>query len=433
MKISVFGLGYVGCVSMACLAQNGHSVIGVDINRNKIDLINQGKPTIIEKDIDVLIKEASELDRINATNNHVEAVLNSELSIISVGTPPTNEGHLNLNFIFSVAEEIGDAMLYKDDFHIIVIRSTVLPGTNMNVGRIIEKRSGKTRNKHFAVVSNPEFMREGSAVHDYYNPPITIIGSDNSFAIDKVSSIYNDIKAPVKHVAIEEAEMIKYVSNTWHALKISFANEIGNICKKMGIDSFHVMEIFLMDNKLNISGAYLKPGFAYGGSCLPKDLKGLVTMAHDHYIHTPVIENIEASNKSHKQQALRMVESSGKRKIGILGLSFKQGTDDLRYSPMVEFTEYFFGKGYQIKIYDNSVNMSRLIGMNKDYIQSHIPHLSDLISDNLQMVIRESELIIFAHHIPDAEKIISLNPDKHFIDLVRVTNNKYVNYEGICW
>lgn len=433
MKISVFGLGYVGCVSLGCLAKNGHSVVGVDVNQNKIDLINQGKPTIIEKEIDDIIRDASALNKIRATKNYIDALVNSELSIIAVGTPSTKEGHLNLENIYKVAEEIGEGLTHKEDFHIIVIRSTVPPGTNRKIGEIIEKSSGKSRNTDFAVVSNPEFLREGSAVWDYYNPAVTVIGSDNEMAQELIASLYKDLPAPVKKTGIEVAELIKYVNNTWHALKITFANEIGNICKKLQMDSHEVMELFAMDHKLNLSDYYLKPGFAYGGSCLPKDVKGLKMIAHDNYLSSPVIENIENSNRNQKQMAIQIIESTQKKMIGFIGLSFKAGTDDLRYSPVVEVAEYFLGKGYKISIYDKNVNLSKLTGTNKDFIESHIPHLSDLITDNLTEVIEKSEAIVIAHHIPGIGGYISEYPDKYFIDLVRIGDKKYNNYEGICW
>lgn len=433
MNISIFGLGYVGCVSLGCLAHNGHRVIGVDVNQNKIDLINAGKPTIIEKDIDQIISKASANDLIEATNNYLNAVKNSEISIIAVGTPSTNEGHLNLKYIYKVAEEIGTAIASKNKFHVVAIRSTVLPGTNQKVGEIIERTSGKRRNTDFAVVSNPEFLREGSAVKDYYNPPVTVLGSDNVEALNKMEELYQDINAPIKKVNISVAEIIKYVNNSFHALKISFANEVGNICKKLNIDSHEVMDLFVMDKKLNLSPYYLKPGFAYGGSCLPKDLKGLRTIAHDHYLNTPILENIDKSNRNQIQTAIQLIESKPNKKIGILGLSFKAGTDDLRFSPIVEVAEYFLGKGYKLSIYDKNVNLSKLTGTNKDYIDQHIPHLSELISDQFEKIIQKSETIVITHKIDGLDKFIEKYPDKFFIDLVKVTNNKYDNYDGICW
>lgn len=433
MRISIFGLGYVGCVSLGCLAKNGHRVIGVDVSQTKIDLINQGKPTIIEDGLDEIIREVSSERRIYATADPLEAVRNSEISIIAVGTPSTKEGHLDLGTVYRVAEEIGEALAQKEEFHIIVIRSTVLPGTNQKIGGIIEKSSGKCRNKDFAVVSNPEFLREGFALRDYYDPSVTVIGTDNERAGDKIAALYADLPAPVQKVDIAVAELIKYVNNAWHALKITFANEIGNICKGLQIDSHQVMDLFIMDHKLNLSAYYLKPGSAYGGSCLPKDLKGLGTIAHDHYLKTLVLENIENSNNYQKQVLMDMIVSTRKRKIGLIGLSFKAGTDDLRYSPFVELAEYLLGKGYEIAIYDKNVNLSKLMGSNKDFIESHIPYLSHLITDDLDDVVARSETVVIAHRIAGIEHYMDQYPDKHFIDLVRVTNRRRHNYEGICW
>ncbi len=433
MKISIFGLGYVGCVSLGCLAKNGHNVTGVDVEQHKIDLINNGKPTIIESEIDHIIKEVYGQHRISATHNYLEAVTNSDLSFIAVGTPSTDEGHLDLSYIFRVAEQIGEALAKKTSFHTVVIRSTVMPGTNEKVGEVIEQKSGKLKNEDFAVVSNPEFLREGSAVSDYYNPPVTVIGSDNQEAIKQVSSLYEQLPAPVKVVSIEVAELIKYVNNAWHALKITFGNEVGNICKKLGIDSHEVMNLFVMDKQLNLSAYYLKPGFAYGGSCLPKDLKGLKTLAHDFYLSSPILESIENSNNVQKKNAIRLIEKHDTRNVAILGFSFKEGTDDLRYSPIVEVAEYMLGKGYNLRIYDKNVSVSKLTGTNRDYILKHIPHLADMISDDIVQVIRNAELVIITHKIDGVDKLISNHPEKFFIDLARVTNENYPNYEGICW
>jgi len=434
MKVSIFGLGYVGCVSLGCLAQNGHDVIGVDKVENKVNLINSGRPTIIEKDIDKIILEQHEKKRIRATTDFEDAVLNSEISIICVGTPSSPEGHLNLDYIIKTAKEIGTAIKKKDSFHVVAIRSTVLPGTNQKVGEIIEEISGKKRNVEFSVISNPEFLREGSAVKDYYHPAVTVLGGDNDLALSKMEELYKDINAPIKKVEIREAEIIKYVNNAFHALKITFANEVGNICKKLEIDSHKVMELFGMDDKLNISTYYFKPGFAYGGSCLPKDLKGLKTLAHDYYIKSPVLDSIEESNSYQKKIAIDIIAAHPTRKVGILGLSFKEGTDDLRYSPIVEVAEHLLGKGYQLKIYDKNVKTSSLTGTNKDYIDKHIPHLAELISDDMEKVVNDAELVVITHKLPELEGIISKYPDKKFIDLVRLIDNKTEgNYEGISW
>jgi GDP-mannose 6-dehydrogenase len=434
MNISIFGMGYVGCVSLACLSQNGHTVIGVDVMPSKINLINQGKPTIIEKDIDGLIAENWKKDRISATDNFKEAVLQTDISIICVGTPSDSHGHLNLNAIYETAKQIGQAIKEKDSFHIVVIRSTVLPGTNKKVGEIVEQSSGKKRNEAFSVISNPEFLREGSAVKDYYNPPVTVIGTDNPKASQTLKEMYNGIDAPVEETNVEIAELIKYVNNSFHALKVSFANEVGNICKNLGIDSHKLMKLFCMDDQLNLSPYYLKPGFAFGGSCLPKDLTAFKTMAHDFYLDSPVLNSIMDSNENQKKMVLNMVLDKGVKKIGILGLSFKKGTDDLRYSPVVDLAENLLGKGFSISIYDKNVNISKLTGTNKVYIDKHIPHLSDLISDDLEQVVDSSELIIISHNEPEFKCINTRYPDKHFIDLVKIKDGVSAgNYEGICW
>ena len=434
MDISIFGLGYVGCVSLGCLAQNGHNVIGVDLVPNKIQLINDGKPTIIEKDIDTLIRENREKGRIRATNDFKDAVCNSEISIICVGTPSNQNGHLSLNAIHETAKQIGEALREKKSFHIVLIRSTVLPGTNKKVGEIIEEISGKKRNESFAIVSNPEFMREGSAVKDYYNPPVTVIGTDNPQAAQALKEMYKGINAPIEEVEIEVAELIKYVNNSFHALKVSFANEVGNICKNLGINSHKLMHLFCMDDQLNLSPYYLKPGYAFGGSCLPKDLKALKTIAHDFYLNSPVLNSILESNENQKKKVFEMIMDRGKKHVGLLGLSFKKGTDDLRYSPVVDLAESLLGKGISLRIYDKNVNISKLTGTNKQYIDKHIPHLSKLISDDLEDVVENSELVVISHKEPEFKCIDTRYPDKIFIDLVKIkdgTSNG--NYEGICW
>lgn len=434
MNISIFGLGYVGCVSLGCLAHNGHDVIGVDINANKIQLINQGKPTIIEKDIDVLIANNWKKGKIRATNNFKEAVQATDISIICVGTPSSVQGHLDLSAIFETAKQIGEALKEKGSFHVVVIRSTVLPGTNKRVGEIIAEHAQKERNTDFAVVSNPEFLREGSSVKDYYNPPVIVVGTDNSKAADQIREMYKDIDAPFEETAVEIAELIKYVNNSFHALKVSFANEIGNICKKLGVDSHKLMNVFCMDHQLNLSSYYLKPGFAFGGSCLPKDLKALKTMAHDFYLDSPVLNSILDSNEHQKKQVFDMIMEKDVKNIGILGLSFKKGTDDLRYSPLVDLAEKLLGKGKSIRIYDENVNISKLTGTNKQYIDYHIPHLSDLISDNLDEVVEQSELVVIAHKEEAFNCINTRYPDKTFVDLVKIKDGVSAgNYEGVCW
>ena len=368
MNISIFGLGYVGCVSLGCLAKNGNKVISVDVSQTKVDQIDSGKATIIEKDIDTIIKEQRKAKRISATIDSCKAVKESEISIVAVGTPSTDKGHLNLSHIFTVAEQIGIALKDKKEFHIIAVRSTIMPGTCDKFAGIVEKISGKKRNEGFAIVDNPEFLREGTAVHDYYNPPLTLIGSDNKEAANKVAELYLQLPSEVIITDLKVAEIMKYVNNTFHALKISFGNEVGNICAELGIDSHEVMNIFCKDKQLNISPYYFKPGFAYGGSCLPKDLKGFQTLAHDLYVNVPVITSINKTNEIQISRAIKMIYKYWNKKLGFLGLSFKEGTDDLRNSPAVAVIEGLLGKGCDITIYDKNVNLSLLTGTNKEFI-----------------------------------------------------------------
>lgn len=451
MKISILGLGYVGCVSAGCLSNNGHYIVGVDIERSKIDLINQGKPTIIEKDIDELIKNGIDKGLLKATTDINSAIMDTDVSIICVGTPSSETGQLNLDYVYRVAEQIGIALKNKNTFHVLAIRSTVQPGTCLNIAKIIERKSKKIKNKDFAIVSNPEFLREGTAVYDYYNPTFTLIGSDCNQALEIMENIYENINAPIYRTKFEVAEIIKYVNNAFHALKITFANEVGNICKGMNIDSHKVMEIFCKDTRLNISPYYLKPGFAYGGSCLPKDLRALVNLAKQMNLESPVLSNIERSNELQKELVLKEIIKLNKKKIGILGLSFKAGTDDLRESPIIDVIERLIGKGYKVKICDRNVELSRLTGSNKSYIQSKLPHLSLLLT-NLQTLINDSEVIVIANKEEEYKDIFTCieKPDFYKIDgvvneikfknkiaydLVRIAEEASFEgqYNGICW
>ena len=433
MKISIFGLGYVGCVGMGCLAKQGHSVIGVDISDEKVRLINEGTPTIVENGIDDLIKNAFGNSLIKATKDYVNAVKETDISFICVGTPSSENGHLDLRYIFATAEEIGEALKNKQAFHIVVIRSTVFPGTNEKVGKLIEEKSGKKLNEDFAVVSNPEFLREGTAVKDYLNPPLTVIGSSCEQAILTMKELYSFSDAPVEIVPIGVAEMIKYVNNSYHALKVVFANEVGSVCKEVGVDAHEVMRIFCMDKQLNISPYYFKPGFAYGGSCLPKDLRGLKTLAHDNYLDTPVLNAIEESNEKLVAREMRTIEGLGKRKIGILGLSFKAGTDDMRNSPIIHIIESLYGKGYDIRVYDKNVSLSRIIGKNKSVVQEKLPHISTMLKDNINEVKDWAEVLVISNKDEQFGRIV---PDKSqiIIDLVRIQElEHFPNYKGLWW
>lgn len=436
MNISIFGLGYVGCVSIGCLAKNGHNIIGVDVSNIKVDQINNGLATIIEKDIDLIIKEQHQANKISATTNYTEAILKTDISIIAVGTPSTPNGHLDLQYIFKVAEKFAEVLAQKKQFHIIAIRSTVMPGTAEKFADIITQQSGKKKNIDFAVLSNPEFLREGTAVNDYNNPPLTLIGTEHAEAATTLASLYEHLPAEIIITQTKVAELMKYVNNTFHALKISFANEIGNICTALNIDSHNVMDIFCKDKILNISPYYFKPGFAYGGSCLPKDLKGLQTLAHDLYVRTPLINHIASTNDTQIQRAIDIIVNEGKRKIGVLGLSFKAGTDDLRNSPAVTVVETLLGKGFELLIYDHNVQLSQLMGTNKAYIDAKIPHLSKLMIDNIETVLQNSEIVIVNNKEQIyTEALLKFDNDKPIIDLARLDKqirNK-TNYKGINW
>ena len=435
MNISIFGLGYVGCVSLGCLARNGHSVVGVDVNKTKVAQINNGRATIVEKDIDSVIATQHLLGRIRATTDFREAILNTDVSIIAVGTPSTEQGHLNLSYILSVAEHFGDVLREKAGFHVIALRSTVMPGTCEKIAAMIEDRTGKAHNVDFAVVSNPEFLREGTAVHDYYHPPLTLIGTESARAGAIVQALYQDLPAEVIIADTKTVEIMKYVNNTYHALKISFANEVGNICTSLGIDSHQVMDIFCKDTQLNISKYYFKPGFAYGGSCLPKDLKGLQTLAHDLYLSVPVINSIHRTNEVQMQRATSLLMRHSHRNIGFLGIGFKAGTDDLRNSPAVELAESLLGKGFSLKIYDRNVQTSQLTGTNKEYIDQHIPHLSRLMVPNIDELLDWSDVLVVSTKEPEFALALGQVTNKVILDLVRIpadldASNQYV---GINW
>lgn len=435
-KLSIFGLGYVGAVSCACFAKLGHRVIGVDINNLKVGLINAGKAPIIEKDLEKLIKEGIDSSLIEATTDGKYAIENSDISIICVGTPSQMNGSINLSHIYKVCEEIAFALAEKDAFHTIVIRSTIIPGTIGECIKLIEELSGKKYDRDFAVVSNPEFLREGSAIEDFWHPPYTIIGADSEIARQQLKTLYEGVGAPLYFLKPEEAEIIKYASNNFHALKITFANEIGNICKELKVDGYKVMEIVSRDTKLNLSSYYLKPGFAYGGSCLPKDVRELNYKARQLDLKTPLLNSLSESNFYQIERGLQLIYNTGKRKIGVLGFSFKAGTDDLRESPIITMTETLIGKGYEVNLYDSNVFLSRLTGKNKDYIAGHVPHIAALLKSDIYEVINNSEAIVIGNNSPEFKEVIhQIDENKIIIDLVHLDGEKTSggNYVGICW
>jgi GDP-mannose 6-dehydrogenase len=436
MKISVFGLGYVGAVSAGCLASDGHTVVGVDPNPTKVALINQGVSPIVEKDIGEMISEAVRLGRLRATESVHQAVQESDLSVICVGTPSQLNGNLDLSFVRRVCEEIGLALREKSGFHVVVARSTMLPGSMRNVViPTLEQASGKVAGVDFGVCNNPEFLREGTAVYDYRNPPKTVIGETDARAGQLLLDLYADLKAPVVRTTVETAEMVKYADNNWHALKVAFANEIGNICKAVGIDSHEVMDIFCQDTKLNLSSYYMRPGFAFGGSCLPKDVRALTYKARNLEVETPVLNAILPSNQRQIERAIGMITNKGHRKIGILGFAFKAGTDDLRESPMVDVIEYLIGKGFELRLYDRNVRMAALTGANRDYILNHIPHISRLMVDTVDEVLAFADTVVVGNGAGEfREALKEKRAGQVVVDFVRIRDTVSGDgYEGICW
>lgn len=438
MRIAIFGLGYVGCVSAACFAREGHEVIGVDVNPLKVDMINAGQSPIIETGVDELIQQAVTAGRLRATTQAAEAISQADVSLICVGTPSNENGSLDLRYVRHVAGEIGQALAGQNKYHVIAVRSTVLPGTVANeVIPFLEELSGLKAGADFGVCSNPEFLREGSAVADFYCPPFTLIGQWDERSGNHIAAIYQNIDAPLIRTNLPTAEMLKYVSNTFHALKITFANEIGNFCKKVGVDSHEVMQIMCMDTKLNISSAYLKPGYAFGGSCLPKDLRALLHRARQEDLDLPVLQAVPRSNELQAKLGVEAVLRTGKKRVGILGLSFKAGTDDLRESPLVNLTETLLGKGCDLKVYDQNVSLARLTGANKQYIEKVIPHISSLLSSSLAEVLEHAEVLVVGNRLPEVTSALnSLNGHRIIIDLVRLGDNQIENnqnYYGISW
>jgi GDP-mannose 6-dehydrogenase len=437
MKLSIFGLGYVGAVSAGCFANLGHEVIGVDPNETKVDLINGGKSPIVEKDMDELIRNAVHDGRLRATRNVNGGVMQSDISLICVGTPSQLNGNLDLRYVRKVCEEIGAELKNKEGFHTIVIRSTMLTGSMRKVViPALEEHSGKRAGKDFGVCINPEFLREGTAVHDFHNPPKTVIGQTDEHSGDRVAELYRHIDAPLIRTDLETAEMVKYTDNVWHAVKIAFANEIGNLCKSAGIDSHKVMDIFCQDRKLNISPSYLKPGFAFGGSCLPKDLRALAYKAKEFDLELPLLFNVLRSNRRQIERALELIMAKGNRKVGVLGFSFKAGTDDLRESPMVEVIERLIGKGYDLRLYDRNVNIASLMGANREYILNRIPHISKLMMVSMDGVLDHGETIVIGTGDPEFTSVFDKQRQGQVVlDLVRVTSRQSDcnGYEGICW
>ena len=419
MNISILGLGYVGAVITGCFAKQGHRVIGVDSDQTKVDLINSGNPPIIEPELGELLASGVAAGRIKATTDYATAVLESELSLICVGTPSKASGELDLKHVTRVCEDIGTVLKTKPSRHLVVARSTMLPGSvEGTIIPALERTSGKKAGDGFGVAINPEFLRESTAVYDFYHPSKTVIGADNETDVAVLTALYEGIGSPPIVTDIKVAEMVKYADNAFHALKITFGNEIGALCKTRGIDGQEVMRIFCEDKKLNLSAAYLKPGFAFGGSCLPKDVRALTRHAMTEGLSVPLLNAIIESNDQQIRNAVQRVVSLERHKIGVLGFAFKGGTDDLRESPVVTLIETLLGKGFEIKLYDSYVSLARLIGANRRFIEQRIPHISRLMVDSMEEIISSCDLVIIGNQSAEFEEALSrLSPEQHIIDL----------------
>jgi GDP-mannose 6-dehydrogenase len=438
MRVSVFGLGYVGTVSAASLAADGHVVIGVDVNSDKVEAINAGRSPIVEPGLQDLIARGIATRHLRATTDTAEAVRESDVSLISVGTPSLRNGSLDVTHLERVSSQIGEAIGAKSGYHVVVVRSTVLPGTTHAVViPALERTSGKKYGDDFGVSVNPEFLREGTALKDFRHPPLTVVGHNHAADASGTIALYHSIDAPLISTSIRVAEMLKYVNNTWHALKVCFANEIGTLCKRLEIDSHEVMDIFCRDAKLNLSPSYLKPGFAFGGSCLPKDVRALQYRAKQVDVELPVISQIMPSNRLQIQQALDQVLETGRQSVGLLGFSFKAGTDDLRESPIVILAEQLLGKGLTLRIYDRNIALARLVGVNKAYINQQIPQFASLLCDTIEPLIDNSEVIVVGNRsLEFADALKRTRSDQIVIDLVRLPVSSAqikAEYRGLCW
>jgi GDP-mannose 6-dehydrogenase len=436
MRIGIYGMGYVGAVSAACFADAGHHVIGVDVSTEKVDQINKGQSPIVEPGLSELLARAIQQGRLRATTHTPEAIEATDLSLICVGTPSQRNGDLDLHYIEAVCKEIGSALRNRSVYHTVVVRSTVLPGTVRNVViPILESASGKTAGEDFGVAMNPEFLREGTAIRDFSEPPMTVIGQYDEKTGDSVAQLYSQLPAPLLRRDIEVAELVKYACNSWHATKITFANEIGQLAKAVNVDGREVMEIVCLDRKLNISSHYMRPGFAFGGSCLPKDLRALNYRAGQLGVDVPMLGSLIRSNRTMIERAVDMIESYDSKRVGLLGLSFKAGTDDLRESPLVQLAEALLGKGYQLSIFDRNVEYARVHGANKEYINSRIPHVSSLLKSDLEEVLRESDVMILGNKDKAYERALRAMPEeKKWVDLVGfLPHGANGGSQGIAW
>ena len=436
MRISIFGMGYVGVVCAGCLAEAGHEITGVDVSPLKVELLRQGKAPVVEPGLEDILSRQVASGRLRATSNTAQAVQDSELSMICVGTPPRKNGALDLRYVRAVCREIGEALRRKSDYHVVVVRSTVIAGTvRGTVIPLLEAASGKRAGVDFGVAINPEFLRESTAIEDYLNPPMTVIGELDARSGEALAQLYADLPGALFRRSIEVAEVVKYACNAWHAAKITFANEIGAFAKGAGVDGRAVMEIVCADKKLNISPYYMRPGFAFGGSCLPKDLRALVYRAQQLDVELPMLSSVMRSNKAQIEKAVELIESFGARRVGLLGLSFKADTDDLRESPLVELAQQLIGKGFELSIYDRNVQYARIHGANRDYINNTIPHVSSLLEADLDQVIDKSEIMVVGNRDAQfADALERVNGSRPTLDLVGFMAGPSKGHtQGICW
>ena len=438
MNVSIFGLGYVGAVSLACLARDGHSVIGVDIDQAKLDLIRNGKTPVVEEGMVELMARMAGSGRVCVTNDVAHAVSGSELSLICVGTPSAPNGSQDLTATLNVVRQLGRALRAKAEPHVLVFRSTLVPGTVEDVLLpILEQESGMRAGEGFHVCFQPEFLREGTSIRDYDKPPFTIVGAHHEGAVERLRALFGHLPCEFHVTSIRAAEMVKYCCNNFHAVKITFANETARLCEALGVDPFQVMDLVCKDRSLNISPAYLKPGFAFGGSCLPKDLRATMYLAKTRDVELPMQAGVLASNRIHIDHAIAKVLASGKRRVGMIGLSFKTGTDDLRESPLVLLAEQLIGKGLSLLVYDPEVHLSQLLGANRRYIEQHLPHIGSLLRPDIQTVIDESDVLVVGLNgtrISDALKAHA-RAAQYVIDLVNIRDRDSVaaSVEGLCW
>ena len=438
MKISIFGLGYVGAVSLACLARDGHSVIGVDIDKAKLELIRAGKTPVIEEGMVELMARAACSGRVSVTDDVLQAVLGSELSLVCVGTPSAANGSQDLGATLKVAHQLGRALREKREPHVFVFRSTLVPGTVEDVLRpILEDESGKREGEGFHVCFQPEFLREGTSIRDYDKPPFTIVGARHESPVERLRELFGHLPCELHVTSIRAAEMVKYCCNNFHAVKITFANETARLCEALGVDPFQVMDLVCQDRSLNISPAYLKPGFAFGGSCLPKDLRATLYLAKTRDVELPMHAAVLGSNRVHIDHAIAKVLASGKRRVGMIGLSFKTGTDDLRESPLVLLAEQFIGKGLSLLVYDPEVHLSQLLGANRRFIEQHLPHIGSLLRPDIQAVIEESDVLVVGLNGAKVSEALQRHTRKGqlVLDLVNIPGRERLpaSAEGLCW